>query len=248
MAFSSNHGRFVWRDLMTSDGAAARDFYTRLFGWSVKPMDMHGFTYLMLGAHGRDFGGIVQEPGVPPHWIAYVSVDDLDATLARVPALGGNVCVPATPIPNVGRFAVVADPEGAVFSPMQLDRHGPHDRHPVPDHTFSWTELRCADPGAVAPFYESLFGWRGHPEGDDMVLFMLPNGDHWSNAAKMDAHERPAWIPYVATADVDGDFAKAKALGATAYVEPTEIPGVARFAVLADPQQAVFTLWHHKRG
>jgi len=100
--------------------AEAKKFYNALFGWGAKPVDMGGFTYTLLQKDGKDHGGMMEMTGpmwqgVPPHWMMYVAVDDVDATAKKVAELGGKVCVPPTDI-SVGRFAVVNDPQGATFS------------------------------------------------------------------------------------------------------------------------------------
>jgi predicted enzyme related to lactoylglutathione lyase len=114
------HGDICWNELMTPDANAASKFYSTLFGWNVVATPMGPFTYHVLKRDGKDFGGMMamQGPGwenVPPHWMMYIAVDDVDATCRKLTDLGGKVCVPPTDIPP-GRFAVVSDPSGATFS------------------------------------------------------------------------------------------------------------------------------------
>ena len=115
-------GRFVWHDLMTTDAARALPFYTTLFGWRAETMPMGGAgEYTMFHVGDEGLGGMVPlDPahGIASHWIAYVTVPNVDAACEQATALGGTVGVPPTDIPNVGRFAVVEDPQGAVFSPF----------------------------------------------------------------------------------------------------------------------------------
>jgi uncharacterized protein len=118
------HGTFCWNELSTTDDEAAKKFYTELFGWQYKGGDVEGFAYNEIVAAGRPAGGIFkmgpEHGGMPPHWMAYVAVDDVDETARRVSELGGKVCVPPTDIPNVGRFSVINDPAGAAISIITL--------------------------------------------------------------------------------------------------------------------------------
>lgn len=113
-------GAFNWNELLTTDPAAAVKFYSALFGWTAQEMPMDGFNYTLLKADGKDVGGLMPIPpmseGMPPHWGAYVTVSDVDATAGNVEALGGKILVPPQDIPTVGRFTVIQDPQGAVIS------------------------------------------------------------------------------------------------------------------------------------
>ncbi len=115
------HGAFSWAELMTTDPEAAKSFYSKLFGWSMKDMPMEGMTYTVLGpSPEQQMGGLMQLPpeseGCPPHWGVYVTVDDVDSTAETAEALGGKLLVPPRDIPNVGRFCVIQDPQGAVLA------------------------------------------------------------------------------------------------------------------------------------
>ena len=114
------HGAFSWCELMTTDVAAAKAFYTELFGWETEDMAMPDMTYTVVKAGGAAVGGIMVKPpqaqGIPPVWGCYVTVDDVDATARTAEQLGGKLLVPPQDIPNVGRFCVIQDPQGAVIS------------------------------------------------------------------------------------------------------------------------------------
>jgi hypothetical protein len=117
------HGAFSWSELMTRDPAAAAAFYAGLFGWKTESMPMPGGTYTVVKAGESSVGGITALPagaeGMPPAWGVYVTVTDVDATVAQAVALGGKVVAPVMQVPGVGRMAVLADPQGAVFNVMQ---------------------------------------------------------------------------------------------------------------------------------
>jgi predicted enzyme related to lactoylglutathione lyase len=116
----SQHGAFSWCELMTTDVAAAKRFYGELLGWSMADMPVGDMTYTVLKVGGREVGGIMAMPPnaakASPSWGAYVTVDDVDATAQKAQALGAKTIVPPTDIPDVGRFYIFQDPQGAVLS------------------------------------------------------------------------------------------------------------------------------------
>jgi predicted enzyme related to lactoylglutathione lyase len=115
--------RFCWNELVTSDAAGCEKFYSQLFGWGTKKVPFGHGIYTVFQADGKDVGGMLQMTAewgnTPPHWMAYVAVEDVDACAKKVQELGGKVCVPPTDI-SVGRFAVLNDPSGAVFSVIKM--------------------------------------------------------------------------------------------------------------------------------
>ena len=246
-------GRFVWHDLMTTDRERAQAFYTELLGWRIEVIDMGELgPYPMIHAGERGLGGMMAMPaeaGAPSHWIAYVTTDDAGAAAARGDAAGGATCVPPTPIPNVGTFAVLTDPAGAAISPfVPASGDRPEEAGQPPAGTGCWNELLTTDGASSLRFYQSVFGWAHRTvdmgpagtyhlfgrEGKDVAGIMeLP----------ADALPRSLWVPYFAVADVDTQFARATALGAATHIPPQSIPGVGRFAMLADPTGAVFSLF-----
>lgn len=121
------HGAFCWVELGTSDAAAAKKFYGELLGWQYKEGDVSPMAYTEIVVESRPVGGIYQSGpeyggGAPPNWMAYVSVDDVDGAARRVEELGGKVRVPPMDIPEVGRFCVIVDPQGASIALITLTR------------------------------------------------------------------------------------------------------------------------------
>lgn len=117
----TTHGAFSWFELMTTDPEGARDFYTQLFGWGSKDMEMANGKYTTLQVGEVSVAGMMKipadaPPGMPPNWSCYVTVKDVDATCTRVTQLGGKVVMPVFEVPSVGRMAVIQDPQGAVLS------------------------------------------------------------------------------------------------------------------------------------
>jgi len=114
------HGAFSWNELMTTDVGAAKIFYGKLFGWVLEDMTSNDISYTMASAGDREVAGMMTMPpeaaAMPPAWGAYATVDDVDASAKQVEALGGKILSPPRDIPNVGRFCVICDPQGAALS------------------------------------------------------------------------------------------------------------------------------------
>jgi predicted enzyme related to lactoylglutathione lyase len=122
-------GAFSWSELMTTDPKAAVAFYGQLFGWKSEDMDMGTGAYHVQKVGDAAVGGIMGMPpgspaGMPPVWGTYVTVANVDETVALAEKLGGKVCMPIMHVPGVGRMAVIADPQGAVLSVITYDAAG----------------------------------------------------------------------------------------------------------------------------
>lgn len=244
-------GRFVWRELMTTDANAASGFYGELFNWGSHTMEMgEAGPYTLLKRGDEQIGGIATLPekaNVPPHWVSYITVDDVAAKIAQVEGLGGKVHVPATQLP-VGEFAIVSDPHGAAFALFKSNTPGATDTESRPsEHEFCWQQLMTRDVNAAVAFYTEVFGWTASkmPDGETTVL---SRGDQMVATALAYPAEavgmQPHWLNYVAVADVDASTARATKLGGQVFKEPTDIPGMGRFSVLGDPAGAMFALWY----
>jgi hypothetical protein len=248
---ASSHARFVWHDLVTGNVEAARRFYGALFGWKFSASKNPKDPYLHLESAGVMFGGIIsmQKPDVPPHWIAYVEVEDVDACAARAQRSGGKLVVPARDIPGVGRFAVIGDPTGAHVSPFRpLAPSGPEREVQPEDRRFCWDELLTSDAPRSGAFYSEVFGWRVQevPLGPHGTYHLFKRGA--LDAAGMmqlppQAEAPSHWLSYVALPDVDAAALSIARLGGKLWVEPRDLPGVGRFAVAADPQGASFAIF-----
>ena len=114
------HGAFSWSELITPDISAAKAFYAQLFGWTLEDMPMEGMTYTVIKAGDSEVGGMMATPpgeeGSPPMWGTYVTVDDVDGVAQKAKQLGATVVVEPRDIPEVGRFCVIRDPQGAFIS------------------------------------------------------------------------------------------------------------------------------------
>lgn len=253
MSDTTQTGRFVWRDLMTSDPAKAEAFYSRLFGWTVKPVDMEKGTYRMLRNGEQEFGGVVDinevapGQGIPPHWVSYLDVPNVDEAAAKLTELGGQVHLPPTDIPGVGRFAVAADPTGAVFQPFQ-DANGaaPESDGPPPVGGITWNELQTSDVNAAKAFYTSLVGYKGDEMtmGDGPPYPIFKRGERMEGGVwqKPDVLPMSAWLIYFCVANLDQSVAELTKLGGALVGEVMEVPTIGRMVWATDPEGALFAL------
>jgi len=117
------HGSFCWFELMTTNVSGAKDFYRKLFGWDMKDQPMDKMTYTVVSANGDEVAGIMNMPDdtgeTPPTWGLYITVDNLDETMKLTKELGGKVLIEPMDIPEIGKFCVIQDPQGAWFAPIQ---------------------------------------------------------------------------------------------------------------------------------
>jgi predicted enzyme related to lactoylglutathione lyase len=244
------NGSFVWYDLLTTDPAAAVTFYGHVIGWESQTL---GPEYTMFANAQGPLAGATKLPerarthGAPPHWTSNVKVADVDATVAEATKLGGRVLTEPSDYPNVGRLAVIADPQGAVinvFTPKQPL----HERDRSKPGELTWSELLAADHEAAFRFYAALFGWKKKRDFDIGPLgqyLVFGVGDHEVGGIFTKPKHLPApphWLYYVQVADLEAAIGGAKAKGGKLVNGPMEVPGGARIAQLDDPQGAGFAL------
>jgi uncharacterized protein len=254
MASVAPYGRFVWYDLVTTDAAAAVAFYTAVVGWGTDVWSQSGSTYTMWTANNIPLGGIMAMPadakarGEMPHWLAYVSTPDTDAMVRQATTLGARVLVPPTDIPTVGRFAMIADPVGALIAPFSPNQPAaPSDARPQIG-AFSWHELATDKPDAAFGFYHATCGW-AKTDSMDMGAHGTYQMFGWPAPSIGGIYGRPpgqsgptAWLHYVRVGDLDRAVATVKAKGGTLCNGPMEVPGGDRIAQCQDPQGAAFAL------
>ena len=244
------HGTPSWVDLQTSDPSAAKQFYGSIFGWTYDDMptgDTPDAVYSMAMLNGKQAAAIASlgdmaAQGVPPHWNSYVTVDDVEATTAQVAGAGGTVIAPAFDVMDAGRMSVIQDPTGAMLNLWQAKNNIGAQ---VVNETgaFSWSELITPDVPKAAEFYNKLFGWTTltHEGGMPYTEFQL-DGTSIAGAMNPPMPGIPTfWGVYFSVADCDATVERAKSLGGSVFAGPMDIePG--RFAVLADPQGAMFNV------
>lgn len=245
-------GRFIWHQLNTTDRVAAKQFYGDLLGWQYRDNDMGGeMVYTEVGVDGEYFGGVMNlmaPEGTPPHWIAYISTDDVDASAKQLTDLGGQIYHGPEDMPGIGRFALVADPQGAVFNFFKPAMEGeiPAPKRPKQGEV-AWEELLTSDPAAAIDFYGKIFGWTVDPrsmgEGNEPYnILMLGDVMIGGLMRRPEMMPASAWGVYFEVNDVDASYAKVKELGGMTITEIMPVPGTGRLAVVADPQGAVFSI------
>jgi predicted enzyme related to lactoylglutathione lyase len=234
---SYDNGRFVWFELVTDQADRAKAFYAEVLGWQHGEMEMPGgMKYPLITAGGVPLGGYAPPPAdLPPHWVSYVSVDDVDAAAKRVVEAGGKTLMDAFDAPGVGRMQPVADPEGAAFFLFHADNGDSNAAQG--QGAFHWNELMCEDPEAAAAFYAKVVGYSADtmemPQGPYRIL---KNGENMRGGIMKLPVDAPAhWLQYFQVDDCDAAVARAKSNGGEVLGEIMEVEGVGRFAHIRDP-------------
>ncbi|MFT3923902.1 MAG: VOC family protein [Myxococcales bacterium] len=256
----TNAPRFVWYDLMTTDEGGAKAFYSKVLGWGTQAWEGSSQPYTMWTVKSTPIGGLMRLPpeaasaGAPPHWLGYVGCKDVDASTKQAEKLGGKLLHPPMDIPEVGRFSVLADPQGAVFA-LFTPKAGSSMESPAPGTpgNVSWAELNTTDWEGAWKFYAALCDWKPTTAMDMEGLgtyFMFTHRDGgdksmggMSNAATM--MKAPAhWMFYVDVADIDKTLAIVKESGGKVLNGPMDVPGNGKIAQCMDPQGAFFAVYY----
>lgn len=252
-------GDFIWYELMTPDPEGAKAFYDAVVGWKISEGVPEYGGYRMIGrSDGKSAGGVLpltdemRQHGARPTWLGYIHVDDVDRKVASIEQAGGKALMPATDIPNVGRIAMVADPQGAPFYimkpiPPANDPHAQSDVFsPSAPQRVGWNELSTSDPAGARSFYAEQFGW-----SSDEFMPMGEMGEYrfWDHhgqrigafCATMPGHQSK-WRYYIRVPSI----AKAKETieqnGGSVAMGPHEVPTGDWIIIGTDPQGAEFAL------
>lgn len=258
---SGIHGKFIWCELMTTNMQGAENFYTSIIGWKTKRMPMpgeygaeYGIFDTRAGEYDCGVAGYMKIPAemagnVPPIWTGYVAVDNVDEIAERFEREGGSVLKHPSDIPDVGRFAVVADPHGAVLclmTPTPRDEVSP--MAPVGSvGTFGWHELLANDGEEALAFYSKIFGWTLDHAIDmgDMGKYLIFAHQGQAVGGMMSRPPQvpvPHWGYYVIVPSVGNLVEKIKAQGGQVIFGPQEVPGGSFIVNAVDPQGAHFSL------
>lgn len=255
-AFTYQDGQFCWTELATTDVEGAQAFYGGVLGWEFahKPMPGDVGVYVMITKGGKDVGGMYDitavpnmPEGVPPHWMPYIRVNDVDGVLAAAQEHGGGMTFPAMDVPDVGRMAGMRDPHGAAVS---LFRPAGAPGAPLcgtDAGAFTWWELATPDIAAAKAFYTAILPWTsqdmemGPSKYSMMMLPDCPAGG-MLEMTKEWAGIPPHWMSYIAVDDCDAACEQVKELGGKVCFGPFDIPSVGRNAVINDPQGAAVSL------
>lgn len=249
-------GTPIWYELLTSDAKASTAFYEAVVGWKVQP-PVPGASphYQMIDAPNAHIGGLMQltdemrANGAHPTWLFYVGVDDVDATVEKVVAAGGKILMNAFDIPNVGRVAMIADPQG---NPLYVMRGGMDMASTVFERTgmgkCNWNELATPDPEAGNAFYAKVFGWK-YPEkmaipglGDYVFVDVAGSGTRIGATMKQAPGAKPGWLFYFRVPDLRASVAAITKGGGKVLHGPMPVPGGDQVIVAVDPEGAPFGL------
>lgn len=259
---SNQNGAFIWYELITPDPAASKAFYDAVVGWNIEaessmPGDVE--YRMIMRSDGGTAGGVLKLTdemkghGARPLWLGYVMVADVDAAIAAIESDGGSTLMPASDIPNVGRIAMIADPQGAPLyimkpTPPEGAGEGESDVFSVdqPQHV-RWNELSTTDPASAVAFYTGQFGWRQEGEMDmgEMGKYQFfYRGETMIGAVMPKMPQMPVsmWSYYIGVDDIDRGAKTVTDGGGTILQEPIEIPGGEYSLVGIDPQGAAFGL------
>ncbi|MEJ0049435.1 MAG: VOC family protein [Rhodospirillales bacterium] len=248
------HGKFVWYELMTTDTDAAEAFYKAVIGWSTQVFAGSEPKYTILMVNGAGIGGMMVLPeearrmGAQPGWLGYVGVDDVDAGAAKVTEAGGAVHRAPDDIPGVGRFAVVADPQGAVFILFKNagEGQGSLPSPSTPGH-IGWHELHATDRESAFAFYANQYGWtksEAHDMGPMGIYQLFATGDApvGGMVTRMPGMPGPFWLYYFTVDAIDAAVERVTSSGGRVLNGPHQVPGGVWIAQCSDPQGAMFAM------
>jgi predicted enzyme related to lactoylglutathione lyase len=247
-----HHGRFVWYELLTTDIAAARAFYCSVVGWGAQEASTPEFAYMLFTAGLDPVSGLMDLPqearnmGATPRWVGYVAVDDVGGCAEQIKRLGGAIYLPPTDT-NIGRIAVVADPQTATLALVDGLRHGQTESGDMGEAgRVGWHELFAADASKAFAFYGEVFDWRETDANTDP----LPSYRAFSAGGRtiggiFTKHVRapvPFWLYYFNVGDIDTALRRVEEAGGRIALGPHALPGDSGVARCIDPQGAMFAL------
>ena len=240
-------GEFCWTDLGTTDPAAAKRFYKSLFGATIEdlPMGPGSEKYSMLRVSGKDTAAVYpmsQKGNAPPAWIPYIAVRSATRTVNKAKEAGGTILIAPMDVMDKGRVAVIVDPSGATIGIWQA-RAFPGAGLANKPGTVTWHDLNASKRAAASKFYSKVFGWKQSDRkigGKPYHVFTLKGstvGGMWPEPAK---NLPPCWITHWNVDNCTQTAVKAKKLGGRVFMGPLGVPGMGQFALIKDPQGAVF--------
>jgi uncharacterized protein len=242
---------FAWYELLTTDVSAAQSFYSKVMGWDLQDASISNFTYRLFTAAATPVAGLMELPlegrkkGATPRWVGYVAVEDVDEAVDLLRRLGGTVYVPPTNS-NIGRLAVIADPQTATLALVKGLKYGGGDAARGGPGRVCWHELFAADPDAAFEFYRRLLGWRSvKPMASTIESSQLFAAGEWTMGGifkKIANAPVPFWLYYFEVADLDLAMGRLVAEGGHITAGPIAVWSGAWIAHCIDAQGAVFAL------
>jgi predicted enzyme related to lactoylglutathione lyase len=256
---TSPAGSFIWYELITPDPVGAKDFYDAVVGWNIEPEPSGEMDYRMIvRTDNGNAGGVMRltdemkTHGARATWLGYIAVDDVDRSVAATERAGGKALMPAFDIPDIGRIALVTDPQGAPFYLMKpTPPKGQEDKvsdvfSPDQSQRVSWNELSTTDPAAARAFYSDQFGW-GTDEFMDMgemgqYRFLDHDGQRIGALCGVMQGQQPKWRYYFRVPSVSAAKDIAEQKGGAIHMGPHEVPTGDSIIIGTDPQGAEFAL------
>ncbi len=242
-------GKFVWRDLVTENPDAVKPFYAALFGWQFEEGRALGAPYTLVKSGGQYIAGISKtrrpQPDQPvSQWLSFMSVADVDRAVEQTRGAGGSLVAGPLDLPNVGRGAVVLDPEGAPLGLLRSSIGDPADAAAPALNRFLWTEHLSRDPQASAGFYAALAGFevRKMDFGGRPYWVLVKGRERAALLRNPITVDRPIWLAYVRVADPAASAARAAELGGRVLLAPSAGLRNGTLALIADPSGAVLAL------
>lgn len=257
---TSGQGSHIWYELMSPDPERSKTFYEAVVpGWKVGERMDGDQDYRIIGrSDGGNAGGLfglteeMRQHGARPIWLGYIAVDDVDAIVGRIEAKGGKALMPAFDIPEVGRIAMVADPQGNPFYVMKpIPPKGQEDKvsdvfSETEEQRVSWNELTTSDPAAARAFYGELFGWTSDefmPMGElGEYRFFEHGGTRIGALCSVQPDGSSGWRYYIRVPSISRSVEAVKAGGGTIGMGPHEVPTGDHIIIGRDPQGAEFAL------
>lgn len=242
-----NHtpGRFVWHELATPDVEKSKKFYTAVLGWTFNEMPMPEGTYTMAMNGETPMGGVfdlnmMPREGVPPHWLSYVSVPNVDEAASAAASAGGTVAMKPFDIPTVGRASLLGDPTHAYSMAFKSKESDPTPKERPDVGDFCWDTLNTTDIEGAKAFYQKVYGWKiGDFHG--MPTF-LAGETAVSDIQEAQGGAPSHWLPFVVVKKLDTANETVAKLGGKVIVEPMKIPDVGTMSVVFDDVGAAIGL------
>lgn len=245
-------GRFVWHQLMTRDVPGAKKFYSGLVGWKALPWPLDP-AFTVCHADAGPVAGIMEIPAdlpgeVPSHWLQYIGTRDVDGTADAAVRAGASVVKAPSDMQGAGRYAVLKDPQGALFAIIDPENAKPEDAG-ASLGDFGWHELATSDHEAAFAFYSGLFGWDALQRMDmgpaGIYLIFGANGVQRGGMYIKPPENPgpPSWLPYANVSNADERYQLALSTGAKGTVPPMDVPGGGRIANVTDPSGASFAVY-----
>ena len=255
----SPQGEFIWYELMSPDPEGSKAFYDAVVGWDISEAAPEFQGYRMIGrSDGKFAGGVLpisaemQQHGARPTWLGYIHVTDVDRSVGKIEQAGGKSLMPATDIPNVGRIAMVADPQGAPFYVMKPippagDPNAKSDVFSASEQQrVGWNELQTSDVEGARRFYGDQFGWGSEEYMDmgEMGLYRFFDQQGTRIGALFDASngQRSHWRFYIRVPSISAAKEAAERGGGTIHMGPHQVPTGEYVVIGSDPQGAEFAL------